>query len=86
MIRIIVYSLVTRKGTEEGLRITECEAAGGKMLNSKNEGFTPKLWTLCSGSNSVKPGVAQLSQTCLSWVPLLIFMLNVDFKNLDFRI
>ena len=28
---------------DEGLRINECESDGGKILNSKNEWFTPKI-------------------------------------------
>ena len=28
---------------DEGLRITECESKGGRLLNSKNEYFTPKI-------------------------------------------
>ena len=38
-----VFQKCMDRQVDEGLRIIECEKEGGKVLNSKNEWFTPKI-------------------------------------------
>ena len=38
-----VFKKCLDRQVDEGLRIIECEKEGGKVLNSKNEWFTPKI-------------------------------------------
>ena len=38
-----VFRKCLDRQVDEGLRITECEAEGGTVLNSKNEWYTPKI-------------------------------------------